>query len=269
MVEGQRNDLQLNNVRLEALHYPARDPSYPSLVFLHEGLGCAAMWRDFPQRLCEQSGCGGLVFSRQGYGSSDSCTLPRPLSYMHEEAQQVLPAVLAAAGINRHIVVGHSDGASIGLIHAGSQSVTGLVGLVSIAPHVFCEALSVRSIRTIGEAYLEGKLQAGLERYHHTNTECAFWGWHQAWLDPAFRDWNITDYLPRITVPQLLIQGRDDEYGTLAQVDAVAVQSGGPVQVEVQDNCGHNPCQDQAEACLEMIGEFVKALLGTGKTNSV
>lgn len=261
MVEWRRNDLQLNGVRLEALHYPARDPSYPSLVFLHEGLGCAAMWRDFPQRLCEQSGCGGLVFSRQGYGSSDSCALPRPLTYMHEEALQVLPAVLAAAGIVRHIVVGHSDGASIGLIHAGNPAAAGLAGLVSIAPHVFCEELSVKSVRIAGDAYRDGSLKAGLEKYHHTNTECAFCGWQQAWLDPAFRDWNITDYLPRITVPQLLIQGRDDEYGTLAQVDAIAAQSGGPVQIEVLDNCGHNPCREQPATCLALIGNFVKALL--------
>ena len=257
----QRNDLTVNGVRLEAVHCPPRDPSYPSLVFLHEGLGCVAMWRDFPRLLCELSGCGGLVYSRQGYGSSDPCTLPRPLSYMHKEALEVLPAVLAESDIVEHIVIGHSDGASIGLIHAANPTRSGLRGLISMAPHVICEEVSVQSIRKTSEAYLAGTLKAGLPKHHGANTPCAFWGWNKAWLDPEFRDWNITQYLPEISVPQLVIQGQDDEYGTLAQVDIISAHSGASVRPVILENCGHNPCREQTTLCLEITSDFINSLL--------
>jgi len=253
----RRDDLQLGCVRLEALRHSPREPGYPTLVFLHEGLGCSAMWRDFPQLLCESTGCAGLVYTRQGYGDSDPCALPRPLNYMHIEALQVLPAVLASADIGNYIVVGHSDGASIGLIHAGSPGVENLKGLVSIAPHAFCEELTVQSIRKARTAYMEGELATRLAKYHRENTECAFWGWNEAWLDPRFRDWNITEYLPRITAPQLVVHGGDDEYGTLAQVDTIVAQSGGEVQIEILDQCGHNPCRDRTVSCLALMSDFI------------
>ena len=256
-----RDDITVNGVCLEAMHCPPRDSSYPSLIFLHEGLGCAAMWRDFPRLLCELTGCGGLVYSRQGYGNSDPCVVPRPLNYMHKEALDVLPEVLSAAGIVEHIVIGHSDGASIGLLHAADPMLSGLIGLISIAPHVICEELSVRSIRKAREAYLSGTLKAGLQKYHRENTPCAFWGWNKAWLDPEFRDWNITNYLPQISVPQLVLQGNDDEYGTLAQVEIISAQSGASVRTVILENCGHNPCREQTTSSLDLLSDFIKSLL--------
>jgi pimeloyl-ACP methyl ester carboxylesterase len=185
----------------------------PTLVFLHEGLGSVSLWRDFPARLAAATGCGALVYSRWGYGKSDPVTLPRPLTYMHDEAK-VLPELLATLGIEDAILVGHSDGASIALIYAGSSPSPGLRGLVVEAPHVFAEDLSVRSIAKAAKAYKSGGLRTPLGR-HHDDPDGAFWGWNRAWVDPEFRKWNLEEFLPRIQVPLLVVQGLKDEYGTV------------------------------------------------------
>ena len=247
-------------MRLEARWLGPPPEMAPTLVFLHEGLGCVELWRDFPERLVEASGCGALLYSRAGYGHSDPCPLPRPVSFMHEEALTVLPQVLGAAGIRDHILIGHSDGGSIALIHAGSPPRPGLLGLVTLAAHVFREEISYRSIAAAGDKYRHGDLKARLAAYHGENTDCAFWGWHDVWLCPEFAAWNIEEFPPMITVPLLLIQGEDDPYGTAAQVTAIARRTGGPVEVVMLAACGHAPHLEQKTAVVRRIAEFIGAL---------
>jgi pimeloyl-ACP methyl ester carboxylesterase len=198
------------------------------------------------------------VYSRAGYGRSSPVALPRPLRYMHDEALDVLPRVLDTACLDDVILVGHSDGASIALVHAGGADGARRVrGVVAMAPHVFCEALSISSIRAAREAFERGELRAKLARRHGENVDVAFRGWNDAWLDPAFARWNIEEYLPRIAVPVLVVQGRDDEYGTAAQYRSIAARCGGPTEVVVLDACRHSPQRDQPEATIEAIAGFV------------
>lgn len=242
--------------RIEFVRYPARRQDRTTLVFLHEGLGCVALWKDFPQRVAQASGLDTLVFSRIGYGNSDPAPLPRPLTYMHHEGLRILPEVLDAAGIDRCILVGHSDGASIAIIHAGGVRDPRVQGLVLMAPHVFNEPVCVASIEKARMAYREG-LRDKLAAYHGDNVDCAFHGWNDAWLDPGFLDWNIEEYLAPISIPVLVIQGRDDEYGTLDQVAAIERQCGGAVQTLVLERCRHAPHRDRDEATLAAIVRFV------------
>ena len=231
----------------------------PALVFLHEGLGCVAMWRDFPERVAEASGCGVLVYSRAGYGNSDAIELPRPVCFMHDEALITLPQVVNAFAITEAILVGHSDGGSIALIHAGGTKVSRVRGLILEAPHVFVEDYGLESIRSIANDYRNDnqKLKQRLERYHGSKVADTFWGWNNIWLDPAFRDWNIEEYLPQIDVPVLVIQGEDDQYGTLAQVRAIEKGCHGPVRSVILPDCGHNPHLDQPDRTLEAMTSFL------------
>ncbi|WP_341911771.1 alpha/beta hydrolase [Ferrovibrio terrae] len=243
--------------RGSALH----DAALPVLVFLHEGLGCVALWRDFPDQLAQATGLPALVYSRIGYGGSSPCVLPRPLTYMHEEGEAGLPALLAALGIQKHILVGHSDGASISLIYAGAKAHDDLLGVAVLAPHSFCEEVSVTSIRAADKAYADGELRTRLAKYHGDNVDCAFRGWCDAWLDPAFMHWNIEDYVARIMVPVLVIQGEDDEYGTVAQVDSIACHAKGGVETFLLPGCGHSPQRDQPAATLKALAGFVEKLI--------
>ncbi len=180
--------------RIEFAWHGPRPDVAPTLVFLHDGIGCAATWRDFPAALAAETGCGALVYSRAGYGGSDPVTLPRPLTYMHDEGFFALPELLDAAGVLRAFLVGHSDGGSIALLHASTpRSLPRVRGLLLEAPHVFCEEITVRSIERARDEYLHTDLRAKLERYHGGNVDCAFWGWNRAWLDPGFLAWNIED----------------------------------------------------------------------------
>ncbi|MDF1556334.1 MAG: alpha/beta hydrolase [Deferrisomatales bacterium] len=254
--------LSVGGRRLEvAWHGPGPDAA-PTLVFLHEGLGCVGMWKEFPRRLAEATGCGALVYSRAGYGCSDPCDLPRPLHYMQDEGLHTLPQVLAAAGVRDCVLVGHSDGGSIALVYAGGTEAAPLRGVITEAAHVFCEDLSVRSIAAAREAYLRGSLREGLARYHGDNVDCAFWGWNDVWLDPGFRHWNLEEYLPGVRVPLLALQGKEDEYGTSAQVEAIAGQVGGSAEVVMLSDCGHAPHRDQPETTLAAMTRFVTAVLG-------
>jgi len=237
-------------------HGPGPDAA-PTLVFLHEGLGCVAMWRDFPARLAKQTGWGALVYSRAGYGHSDPIELPRPVRFMHEEALVTLPVLLDQFAIREAVLVGHSDGGSIALIHAGAVSDPRVRGLILEAPHVFVEEVGLESIRAIAAAYRHGDLKKRLERYHGRNVEATFWGWHDVWLNPEFRYWNIEEYLPPIRVPVLLIQGADDRYGTREQVKKVEVGCQGPVRTLMLAECGHSPHLDQPERTLAAMKEFV------------
>ena len=234
----------------------------PTLVFLHEGLGCVTMWRDFPRRLAEAVGCGALVFSRAGYGNSDPVPLPRPVTFMHEEALVVLPQVLDAFAIREAILVGHSDGGSIALIQAGWTRDVRLRGLILEAPHVFVEEVGLESIRSIGEEYRAGRLRQALARYHGKNGDQTFWGWHDVWLNPEFRSWNIEEYLPQIDVPVLLIQGVDDRYGTPEQVRKIEAGCEGPVRTVMLAECGHTPHLEQPADTLESMKEFLREVFG-------
>jgi len=230
------------------------------LILLHEGLGSVSLWRDFPDRLAAATGCPVFTYSRAGYGRSSPVELPRPLSYMHDEATDVLPGVMAAAGFRRTMLVGHSDGASIAAIHAGSVADKNLAGLVLMAPHFFTEEMGLQSIAVAREAYETGSLRERLKRHHGANVDVAFRGWNGAWLDPKFRDWDITEYLPHIRVPALLIQGEDDKYGTLDHIETYGRLVAAPVERLVLERCGHSPQRDQPEATLAAIVRFVEGL---------
>lgn len=234
----------------------------PTLVFLHEGLGCVSMWRDFPAKLAAATGCGALVYSRLGYGSSDPCPLPRPIDFMHGEGLQTLPGLIETAGIRDCILIGHSDGGSIAIIYVGGTAALPLRSLITEAAHVFCEDISIRSIEAAKTRYRKGDLRPKLETYHGPNTDCAFRGWNDVWLHPDFIHWNIEEYLPGIKVPMLAIQGEQDEYGTLAQVEAIARQAGAGADTEILPRCGHAPHKDRRNATLKTMAGFISRILG-------
>ncbi|HQT88703.1 MAG TPA: alpha/beta hydrolase [Acidiphilium sp.] len=228
----------------------------PTIVLLHEGLGSISMWRDFPQALAQVTGCAVFAYDRIGYGQSDIGTLPWPLDYMTIEALEVLPAILQAAGIERVILVGHSDGASIALIHAGGMQNFGLRGLVLIAPHLFVEDVSIKSIEAVREAFRSGDLRARLAR-HHDDPDHAFWGWNGAWLDSGFRDWRIDGYVPTVRVPILAIQGDADEYGTPAQLAPLEQDAYCPVDVQLVAGARHAPHLSHRAEILALVAPFV------------
>lgn len=250
--------ITLDHTSLEYRWIAPTQAGRPCLVMLHEGLGCVGLWRDFPDRLAASTGCGVFVYSRAGYGASSPVTLPRPLTYMHHEGLAVLPALLDQLDLGPVILFGHSDGGSIAIIHAGSVRARQVVGCVLLAAHVFNEDICVASIASAADAYRDGDLRGRLARWHGANVDCAFWGWNRAWLDPGFRRWNIEAFLPGLLVPALVIQGRDDEYGTARQYEAIAAKAGGPVETLVLDACGHSPHRDQPDAVLAATLRFVE-----------
>ena len=251
-------ELPWGPLEYRALNWDGRDAARPVLVFLHEGLGAAAHWKDFPDAIAAATGLPAIVYSRYGYGGSGPAALPRPVSYMHEEGRRVLPALLAALCIARPIPVGHSDGASIALLYAAIAGAP-LPGLILEAPHVFVEELSLTGIRDAKIAYERGGLKAALSRWHE-DVEGAFRGWNDIWLSPAFRDWNIEEALPAIRCPILQIQGADDAYGSAAQLDAIRDGAGGPVRTVLLPDCGHAPHRDQRRAVERAMIEFVNEI---------
>jgi pimeloyl-ACP methyl ester carboxylesterase len=228
-----------------------------TMVFLHEGLGSRAMWRDFPSRLCAALGMRGLVYSRPGYGKStprDSEERWEP-DFMHRQAHEVLPAFLDAVGIrDKAWLYGHSDGGSIALLFA-ARFPKRAAGLIVAAPHIFVEDLSVTSIERTRAAYLETDLRERLARYHD-DVDSAFWGWNDVWLAPPFRDWSIEDEISVIEAPVLAVQGIDDEYGTMAQVDGIARRVK-HVELLKLAGCGHSPHRDQPDAVIRAAVQFV------------
>jgi pimeloyl-ACP methyl ester carboxylesterase len=253
--------LTIQGRALEVVRLPAAHPrdGAPALVFLHEGLGSVAMWRDFPQRVADATGCEAVVYSRCGYGRSAAAALPRTVSYMHDEARSVLPELLERLGIARPILVGHSDGASIALIHAGS-GLQPLRGVIAMAPHVFVEEVSITSIAAARTAWQTTDLPQRLARYHD-DAAAAFRGWNDIWLHPDFRAWNIEDCLPGIRVPLLAIQGEDDEYGTMEQLDRIrrAVADAEELRLAA---CRHSPHKDQPVAVIAAIARFIRRVAG-------
>ena len=217
------------------------------------------LWRDLPDRLAAATGRGVFAYSRAGYGHSDPVELPRPLDYMTREAIEVLPAVLDAIGLRHGVLLGHSDGASIITIYAGSVQDHRIRGLVLMAPHFFAEPMGLRAIAEARRAYETGKLRERLAR-HHRNVDAAFRGWNDAWLDPGFRAWNIEDCIDYIRVPVLAIQGKDDQYGTGAQIEALAERLQAPLETVMLDDCGHAPFIDQPGLTLDAISAFIARL---------
>jgi len=239
---------------IEYVRIPASAGGVPPLVFLHEGLGSVAMWRDFPAHVAAATGAETIVYSRHGYGRSARLSGKRRIGYMHDEARVVLPALLATLGLERPVLIGHSDGASIALIYGGSNLPA--TGLVLMAPHVFVEDVTVKSIAAAGEAYRTTDLKKRLGRYHD-DPDGAFWGWNDIWLDPAFRSWNIEALVPAIRAPLLLIQGADDEYGTAAQVESIRTAARAACELALLAACGHSPQRDQPDRTLQLIADFI------------
>lgn len=243
--------------RLEYLWIGPSPSVAPTLIFLHEGLGSLSLWRDFPEVLCERTGTGGLVYSRLGHGKSDSFGGPRSVRFMHDEALVVLPQLLDAFAIHTPILIGHSDGGSIALIYAGA----GLgrpAGLILEAPHVFVEDLTVASIAQLRVRYESADWRSRLARHHGSNMDPLFRAWTDAWLSPAFRSWNIEQYLPGVRSPTLVIQGTDDEYGTARQMQTVASSVGSHCVTVMLDACGHTPHVDQRAHVEAVMSTFVR-----------
>jgi pimeloyl-ACP methyl ester carboxylesterase len=243
-------------IRLEYQYVGVRESAYPVVVFLHEGLGSVALWKDFPAAFCAANGFTGLVFSRYGYGRST----PRPqeerwpVNFMHQQAYEVLPALFDRLALDKPFLFGHSDGASISLLYA-ARFPERVSGIAVAAPHIFVEDLTIDSIRDAREAYLHKGVRERLARYHD-DVDSAFWGWNDIWLDPAFRAWNIEAELPGILCPVLALQGADDEYGTLEQIHGIRRKVPQAELVVIPD-CGHSPHRDQPEATMNAVARFI------------
>lgn len=254
-----KTPLVVNGATLEyACYGPAPDQA-PTIVMLHEGLGCVALWRDFPQQVADRTGMGVCVYSRQGYGQSDPAALPWPLDFMTHEAVDVLPQVLDQIGFRRGLLFGHSDGATIAAIYTGSVSDHRVRGLVVMAPHFFTEESGLVEIAKAKQAYDTGNLKARLAKYHR-NPDNAFRGWNDTWLAPGFKDWNVAEVIDYIRVPVLAIQGSDDQYGTLAQIEEIENRIYSPVDVQIMNACNHAPHQEAPDATLNAVAEFTLRL---------
>src|SRR5258707_8474715 len=232
----------------------------PTIVMLHEGLGCVGLWGDFPERLAAATGAGVMVYSRAGYGASTTVELPRPLDYMHVEALDTLPKLLDQIGFRRGLLLGHSDGASIAAIYAGGVQDHRVRGVAMIAPHFIVEDMGLVSIAEARTAYQTGGLREKLARWHG-DVDNAFYGWNDAWLDPKFRDWDISEYLAYIRVPVAIVQGADDHYGTIRQIEIAHEECYCPVDVSIITGAGHSPHREAPEATLNAIAEFARSIL--------
>jgi pimeloyl-ACP methyl ester carboxylesterase len=282
----RQGSLRVSGGLLETGWWGPDPDAAPTLVLLHEGLGSVGLWRDFPRRVAAATGWGVFAYSRFGYGNSDTTPLPRPMTYLHHEAQVVLPEVLRAAGIQRAALVGHSDGGSIAAIYAGTPDLSlgpgrsqpstlerrgtddadrcgrdcpDLVGLITVAAHFFVEDLNVANIRRIAVNYETGDLRQRLAR-HHRHAEVAFRGWSDAWLDPRFRSFDITEFLPGIQVPILALQGADDPYGTDEQLRVFAANVRVPIETRLIPIARHSPHLEAEEATLTAISDFIAHL---------
>jgi pimeloyl-ACP methyl ester carboxylesterase len=244
--------MAIKGVSLECRAWGPSPQEAETMVLLHEGLGSVALWRDFPEKLSAATGRGVFAYSRRGYGQSDPAPLPRPLDYMTREAVEVLPHVLDAIGLKRGILVGHSDGASIAALYLGHVADHRINGLVLMAPHFFTEPQGLASIAAAKIAYDTGDLRGRLAKYH-ADVDSAFRGWNDAWLDPGFKAWTIEDSLDYIRVPVLGIQGADDQYGTLAQLDCLKARLYAPFEAVVLTDCRHAPFIDQPDKTLAAI----------------
>jgi pimeloyl-ACP methyl ester carboxylesterase len=257
VIQNQR--IAIGRAVLEFQHASVAVEGRPTLVFLHEGLGSIALWRDFPAALAQRTGCRTLVYSREGNGFSDPLTATRIPRYMHHEALEVLPELLDALAIGEVVLVGHSDGASIALLFAAAHP-SAVRALVLEAPHVFVEDLSVQSIAAIKREYETTSLRERMMRYHQ-DVDKTFYGWNDIWLAPEFRNWNIEEATAQIRAPLLAIQGLDDEYGTPAQIESIATRACTPVDRLLLSACGHAPHRDRADFVEDAIAAWLRPLV--------
>jgi pimeloyl-ACP methyl ester carboxylesterase len=255
-------------LRLEYRMLGKRPEEAPTIVMLHEGLGCVGMWGDVPDKLAAATGAGVFVYSRAGYGKSSPVRLPRPVSFMHDEAKETLPRLLDAIGFRRGLLLGHSDGASIAAIYAGSVQDHRVRGLILIAPHFFTEDMGLAAIARAKEAYASTDLRAKLARWH-ADVDIAFRGWNDAWLDADFRKWDITAELAYIRVPILIVQGEDDQYGTIKQIEVAQRECYCPVEVALLPGVRHVPQREAPAVVLKAISEFANRLLRDHKEGSM
>jgi pimeloyl-ACP methyl ester carboxylesterase len=260
MALAEAGFLEIGGQRLEYRFVGPQPDQAPTLVLLHEGLGCVGLWNNFPEKLAAATGTGVFVYSRAGYGKSSPVSLPRPLSYMHDEARETLPKLLDAIGFRRGLLIGHSDGASIAAIYVGSHQDHRVGGLVLIAPHFFTEDPGIASIVEARKAYETGDLRARLARWHD-DVDNAFKGWNGSWLDPQFRKWDITEFLAYIRVPVLIVQGEDDQYGTVKQIEVAQQECYCPVEVALLQGARHSPQREAFEPTLNAISDFVARAL--------
>jgi pimeloyl-ACP methyl ester carboxylesterase len=252
--------LELGEMRLEYRMIGPRPDAAPTLVLLHEGLGCVAGWGNFAQELAAATGTGVFAYSRAGYGRSSPAKLPRPVSFMHDEARDVLARVLDAIGFRRGLLVGHSDGASIATIYAGSIQDHRVRGLALMAPHFFTEDVGIAEIVRTRATFEAGPLRAKLARWH-ADPDNAFHSWCGPWLNPEFRTWDLSDALAHIRVPILIVQGENDQYGTMRQIEVAQQECYCPVDVALLANTRHAPHREAPEATLRAISDFVNRLL--------
>ena len=256
VIDTARIEWRERQLTLEYAWVGAATSIHPTVVFLHEGLGSVAMWKDFPQRFCEAHGLRGLVFSRYGYGNST----PRPadeqwpVDFMHRQAHEVLPLFLDAVGVDRPWLFGHSDGGSIALLYAARYPER-VSGIAVVAPHIMVEDITINNIRTARELYLQQDLRARIGRYH-ADVDSAFWGWNDIWLNPAFRAFNIEAELAAIACPVIAVQGEDDEYGTLEQIRGIQ-RKVPATRIVVLKQCGHSPHRDQPQALIQEVAQFI------------
>jgi pimeloyl-ACP methyl ester carboxylesterase len=256
--------LDLADHRLEYAWHGPPPREAPTLVFLHEGLGSVSTWRDFPALLAEDTDCAALVFSRRGYGGSDRAIAPRSMRFLNDEALDALPRILEALGVAQSILVGAGDGASIALL-AAAEGRMPVRGLLLEAPHVLVEAACLRTIESASRAFERGDLRRALAVHHTTDVDATFRTWATVWLDPAFRAWNIEEALPRISVPVLAMQGEDDPYGTLCQVETIAAKCAGLVKLLVLRGCGHSPHREKPERTRQEMARFLRDEILSGR----
>jgi pimeloyl-ACP methyl ester carboxylesterase len=252
--------LDLAPLRLEYRMIGPRPEAAPTIVMLHEGLGSVGLWGSFPDEIAAATGAGVFAYSRAGYGKSNVGTLPRSTSFLNEEACEVLPRVLDAIGFRRGLLLGHSDGASIATIYAGSIQDHRVRGLVLIAPHFFTEEIGLTEIRRAGKSFASGALREKLEHWHD-DVDSAFRSWNEPWLDPAFAKWDVTETLGYIRVPILIVQGENDQYGTIKQIEAAQQECFCPVETAILPGIRHVPYREAPELTLKTVADFINRLL--------
>lgn len=257
--DGQKGSMSIDGVSLEYASYGPAPDAAPTLVLLHEGLGCCALWRGFPEALAEITGHGVFVYSRAGYGRSDPCALPRPIDYMTREAADVLPGVLDHIGFQSGTLLGHSDGATIAAVYAGSVEDHRIRGLILMAPHFFAEAMGLAEIAKVKVEFDKGEMAVRMGKYHN-DPEAMFRGWNDVWLHPEFKNWNVAEAIDYLRIPVLAIQGVDDQYGSSAQITEIDSRIYSPVEIEMLDDCKHSPHLEQADKTVEVIAEFLGRL---------
>lgn len=252
-------ELSAQGKTLEYACYGPAPEQAPTLILLHEGLGSTALWRNFPSELAQATGFGVFAYSRAGYGFSDLADLPRPLNYMTREAEDVLPELLDSINLRHGLLVGHSDGASIAAIYAGSVADARIKGAVLMAPHFFTEEVALNAIAAARLEFVNGTLRERMQKYHR-DVDNTFYGWNDSWLHPNFKQWNISAVLDKVTAPVLAIQGSDDQYGTEAQIEIIKTRCLAPVESLILKNCRHSPFLEQQSAVINAVSRFCEYL---------